>query len=133
MHVYVTCNTTKVTKRILKMTRRLRHIKQVEVGTMLSDWQTQDMHRHRPGTKRYRGLGKALTLVRPHSLYEMEHSKAYGRKLTRIAKRSSRSKRKRDYVLPTSYLLASQRPILREVLQDKLIGRFQTLRDSIRW
>jgi hypothetical protein len=129
----VTLDTDKVSKRVQKMLRRLRHVKSVEVGMLLSDWQTDDMHRHRPGTKRFRRLGKAQTIVRPHSQYEIERSRQFGRRLTRIAKRSARSKRHKDYVLPFAFLRWSQRPIVREELMDALRERVHKLAQSIRW
>lgn len=129
----VTCDTSKVMKRIWKMIRKIRHVKEVEVGMVLSDWQSDDMHRHRPGTKRFRRLGKATTLVRPHSLYEMERSQKYGRRLTRVAKRSSRSKKRKDYVLPAAYLRVSQRPIVRAELMEQLNKRVAELVKGIHW
>jgi hypothetical protein len=124
----ITVDSAAVEKRILKMYYRIRHVKAVEVGTLLSEWQTDDMHRQRPGTKRVRRYGIARTIIRPHSLYEMRASRKYQQRVARRLK-SKRAKLKP----PRIYLKTSTRPILRAVLLDQLKGRVRELAASIHW
>ena len=94
-------DTTAAHKRIAKMIGRIRHIKQVEVGSLLSDWQVQDMHRKRPGTKRIRSRGVAATIIRPHSRYEMQRGERFAQREMRRAKAAQR--RHANFMLPRTY------------------------------
>ena len=125
------CDTESVVKRLTKMRAHIQHVKEVEIGNMLSDWQTQDMHRKHPATKRIRSRGIARTTIRPHSLYEMKRSRKFGQRLVRRAK--SAAKRHLKFEVPTVFMHTSQRPILRHSLLLMLQSRFKTLAQSIKW
>lgn len=125
----ITLDTSALEKRITRMIYRIQHVKRVEVGQVLSDWQVDDMHRHRPGTKRNRGMGTASTIVRPHSLREMQRSRKFGQTMGRII----RSKRRKNKVVPRTYLRTSTRPILRAELFEKLKERVHALVARIHW
>jgi hypothetical protein len=105
---------------IAGMLRRIDHFKRVDIGQGLSEWQTDDMHRNRPFTMRNRKAGRATTLIRPHSRYEVNRSRAAQRRLTRRAKRPS-------YTGPTQIRHWSTRPILRSELYESLITRMTDL------
>jgi hypothetical protein len=109
-----------ITKRLYVMAARIRHFKAVDIGATLSTWQTDDMHRHRPFTKRLKRAGKASTLIRPHSRYEM----------TRSRRAASRLRRRRKPPRPKT----STRPILREELDAQLQKRLvEALHQKIHW
>jgi hypothetical protein len=109
-----------ISKRLWVMAARIRHFKAVDIGATLSAWQTEDMHRHRPFTKRLKRAGKASTLIRPHSKYEM----------TRARKAASRLRRRRKPPRPRT----STRPILREELYVLLQKRLaEALHQKIHW
>jgi hypothetical protein len=71
------------------MLHKIDHFKRVDIGTVLSDWQVEDMHRNRPFTLRSRARGRASTVIRPHSRYEVNRSRMAQRRLARRAKRKS--------------------------------------------
>jgi hypothetical protein len=112
------------------MVRQLRHFGQVGIGTVMSDWQVEDMHRNRPFTKRNGGAKTASTLVRPHSRYEVNRARKAQRRVARRA-------RKHGQLLT----LVSQpdrprstRPILRAELEMKLHERMsEALRKQLQW
>ncbi len=106
-------------KRLGDMLGHLRHFKAVDLGHVLSDWQTEDLHRKKPFTMRFRGAGKASTRVRPHSRYEVMHSRRYQRSLRRHA------------LVPTRI---STRPILRAELYPELWDRFtKAVAEKLHW
>lgn len=92
-----------ITAKLNGMLHRIDHFSRVEMGQIMSDWQTHDMHRKKPFTKRWRR--KVQTRVRPHSLREMQRSKLYVRR------------EKRHHLIPRHW---SSRPILRAILESKL-------------
>jgi hypothetical protein len=99
-------------KRLDDMLRKVRHFKAVDIGQELSAWQTEDMHRKRPYTKRNRRRGVASTVIRPHSRFEMGHRRRVARRLIRKGR-----------YLPRW----SSRPILRDVLLERLQNRLDIL------
>jgi hypothetical protein len=122
--------------RLQKMIWKIDHFKRIDIGSELSDWQTQDMHRHRPFTMRSRRAGRAATVVRPHSLYETKASVKYQSGLERkAASKAKRARSKRNLrALALWQRKTSTRPILREELGQKLVARMaRLLADKIRW
>jgi hypothetical protein len=115
---------------IAGMIRKIGHFKTVDIGQQLSDWQSEDMHRHRPFTMRKRGV--ASTTIRPHSLWEMtgEHGgfvRKQGRRLQSRATRRLRSVKRRVRRFST-------RPILRAELYQELVERMnRALREKLTW
>jgi hypothetical protein len=105
-------NSLAAEKRITNMLRKVRHFKAVDIGQEMSAWQTEDMHRQRPYTKRNRRRGVASTLIRPHSRYEMGHRRRAARRLIRKGRYVPRW---------------STRPILRDVLLERLQNRLDIL------
>ena len=99
------------------MLHRIRHFSQVEMPHVMSDWQTHDMHRKAPFTKR--GRRRVWTRVRPHSLKEMQRSKIVYRRARR---------RHQD---PHRW---STRPILRAILEAKLFTDMtEAFQRAIHW
>jgi hypothetical protein len=110
---------------VTDMLKKIDHFKAVDIGAEMSAWQTEDMHRHRPFTMRSRRAGRATTKIRPHSLYEMKHSRSAQRRFLRRA-------RKLPYV--ADYRHWSTRPILRDELEQRLVDRMTTLlNEKITW
>jgi hypothetical protein len=117
-------------ERLDGMIEKIQHVKHVEVGQTLSDWQTQDLHRRRPFTMRSRAKGKATTVLRPHSLFEIRRSIAYqrrmGRKVARGGKRAMQTFSRWE-------VKTSMRPILRSELEERIYERVMALRERLRW
>jgi hypothetical protein len=106
----------------------------VEMPRELSQWQTEDMHRKRAGTKRKRWRAhktSAVTLIRPHSRYEVQRSRAYQTGL----RRRIRSKRKRpSEAIVAARLRRSTRPILRESLYQAFTQRLTAaFHETVSW
>jgi hypothetical protein len=113
----------KLDRRLETMLHRIDHFAKVDMGHVMSDWQTQDMHRHRPFTMRSRR--KVQTKVRPHSLREVLGAKRFRAKLA--GKRlPHRPKLRRGRW--------STRPILRaELLNALYMHMTDALHSFIRW
>jgi hypothetical protein len=111
-----------ITDSLRSVLNRIDHFGYVELGEIMSDWQTGDMHRKRPFTMRTRGrrsLRKVATTVRPHSRYEMQGEH---RALLRA---------KRRHQLPHHW---STRPILRASLESSLFDKMtEAFHAAIRW
>jgi hypothetical protein len=105
-------NSLAAERRITDMLRKVRHFKAVDIGQEMSAWQTEDMHRKRPYTKRNRRRGVASTVIRPHSRYEMGHRRRVARRLIRKGRYVPRY---------------SSRPILRDALLERLQSRLDIL------
>src|SRR5262245_52792760 len=89
------------------------------MSTEMSDWQTEDMHRDKPYTKRNVRAKTVLTRVRPHSLKRMRKSERVRKRLRKRALFPSRT---------------STRPILRQVLIDKLGERMgEMMAERLQW
>src|SRR5262245_25161793 len=50
-------------ERVDNMAEQVEHLKRVDLGNELSDWQTEDLHRNRPFTMRSRAKGRAATVI----------------------------------------------------------------------
>jgi hypothetical protein len=117
---------------IAGMIRKIDHFKRVDIGKELSDWQVEQMHRHKPFTMRNRARGIASTTIRPHSLWEMTHEhggfeRKTGRRLQSRATRRLRSLKRR-------LRRWSTRPILRPELYQELIERMnRALGEKLTW
>jgi hypothetical protein len=145
MSIEIGIDTEALAKRLDGMLVKIDHFKRVDIGAGLSDFQVEDMHRHRPFTMRYRAKGWAVTKVRPHSLFEVERSALaagrvvrYRRALATAAARGAFGKRPRKYrrrhTHQRFYMHTSTRPILREDLVIVLEVRMQNLlEEKIKW
>ena len=109
-----------ISKRLGDMLHRIEHFKAVDIGHELSAWQTDQMHRKRPFTMRARRAGRATTIIRPHSRYEMRHARSAFRRALR-----------HHLAGPVHW---STRPILRGELLDELQTRMgEALNEKIHW
>jgi hypothetical protein len=123
-------------KTIGTMIGRITYFGGVEMPKEMSDWQTDDVHRRKPATKRSRWRAsstKVQTLFRPHSRFETEKSALYQRRLMRRVRRVGTTKRFKqinDYI----QLKRSSRPILRDSLARELEDRMATaMSETISW
>jgi hypothetical protein len=143
MSIEVKIDTDSVIKRIDAMRIKIAHMKRIDIGQELSEWQVEDMHRHRPFTMRRRAAGEASTKIRPHSLLEMLKSEGVALSLKerrhlltgvrRNLKRPRMHKRHRPLVL-REHRHWSMRPILRQELIDRLIDRVgQMVHEKLTW
>jgi hypothetical protein len=131
MSLDISVDTAALSKRMAEMLGKIDHFKRVDLGTGLSDFQTQDMHRNRPFTMRSRARGVAVTKVRPHSLYEMEHSAMATKRIQRYLRSTSKRRRKKA---PRFSAHTSTRPILRPQLLSVLQERMTALlAEKITW
>jgi hypothetical protein len=129
-------DTTAIERRLEEMAERIEHFKSVDIGNELSDWQVQTMHRHRPFTMRSRARGRAATVIRPHSLYEVKRSAAYQRAMGRVSGRvySGRASRRTVARYISWEPHTSMRPILRSTLEQELVEQMvQALQDKLKW
>jgi hypothetical protein len=117
------------------MLQSIDHLKRVDLGRELSDWQTEDLGRNKPFTMRYRRAGKAQTVIRPHSLFEVKRSAAYqrrgARKLIRLTKRPSRK-------AAAAFRLIQQRTSMRAILRAEMLERLverlgEMVKEKLTW
>lgn len=118
-----------------RMIAQIQHFKRVDIGAGLSEFQVQDLHRHRPFTMRSRGRGTAATKIRPHSLFEMQGRVRSERKIKRYVRDLNLGKKvrpKRTRAL--QYLHTSTRPILRAEMYALLEERMvRLLHEKLTW
>jgi hypothetical protein len=109
-----------IDKRLSSMLEKLDHFGRVELGEVMSSWQVGDVHRHRPFTMRWRGRQrKVVTMFRPHSRWEMKRE-------LRLTRRALRR-----HQVPHAY---STRPVLREVMWDRLVSEMTAaFQSAIKW
>src|SRR5262245_47741914 len=116
-----------VEKRLTAMIEKITHLRRIDIGAELSEWQVEDLHRNRPFTMRNRRMGTATTKIRPHSLYEMLRASGVylPTKEQRAAMRAVRKharyplkRRRRKYVYRV-HRHWSHRPILRLIAEDQ--------------
>jgi hypothetical protein len=121
------------------MLQSIDHLKSVDIGRELADWQTEDLHRNRPFVMRYRRAGRAETVIRPHSLFEMKRSVRYqttrGRRLARLlGRRTKRSWLKAQAAFHSFQPQTSQREILRQEMFERLVERLgEMAREHLKW
>lgn len=112
--------TTAVEKCIRIMVARIGRFTYT-MGAEMSDWQTADMKRKQPFTKRNSRAKFVYTTVRPHSKKRMMKRRKLIRRMTR----------KGQYV---GHLVGSNRPILRTELEAKLAERMKGLMEKrLQW
>jgi len=136
----ISIDTSAVENRLAAMHDKIEHFKRVDLGQELSEWQVEDLHRNRPFTMRWR-TGKAQTVLRPHSLYEMLRSEgaALPKKQQMRLVRGIRSKlghplSRKFYKSLREHRHWSTRPILRAEMEAGLWNRMRTLfEEKITW
>jgi hypothetical protein len=135
MAITISIDTKPFLDKVNGMLAKIDHFKRVDIGTGLSEFQVQDMHRHRPFTMRSRAKGQATTKIRPHSLFEMKRSIKAQRRVLRVHKSLAAGKRVRRKSLGAlRYERTSTRPILREEMYSVLMERMIRLRDEkLKW
>jgi hypothetical protein len=124
---------------INRMVQPLEHLRTVDLGRELSEWQVQDVHRNKPFTMRYRRAGRAQTTFRPHSWKQVKKSILYqkrGGKLLPVA--LGRRTRKGFLTAMARYHafqpITSTRPYLRPELVEQLAERLiEMAREQLRW
>ena len=57
------------------MVKKLSHFRRVDIGQEMSDWQVEDMNRHRPFTMRSRAKGRAATVVPLHRSHRRQRQR----------------------------------------------------------
>jgi hypothetical protein len=129
--IWTVVNADTVATRIGKAIGHITYFAGVEMPREMSQWQTEDMHRKRPATKKskWRSHHKSVsTIIRPHSRYETERSRKFQQGLRRRLKRRKRPS------ADQARLRFSTRPILREVLHQRFIERMQqALGETVKW
>jgi len=124
---------------INKMAQSLEHLRTVDLGRELSEWQVQDVGRNKPFTMRFRKAGRARTVFRPHSWKQVKKSILYqrrGGKLLPVA--LGRRTRKGFLTAMARYHafqpITSTRPYLRPELVEQLAERLMEMaQDQLRW
>jgi hypothetical protein len=137
----ITVDVDALEKRVVDMLGKIDHFKRVDIGQQMSEWQSEELHRHKPFTMRSRAKGLATTIIRPHSLYEMLRSEGYALPLKqqRRAVRGLRSHLghplSRKFVRTLrSHRHWSTRPILRAEMEERLWAELLLLRDEkVKW
>jgi hypothetical protein len=125
----------RISNLVTDMINKIAHVKSVDLGATLSQWQTEDLHRHRPLTMRSRAKGRATTVIRQHSLYEMQASAREQRKVKRVITSIEAGKRvRRKSFAHLRFQQKSTRPILRAELLHLLSERMHPLlKDKLQW
>lgn len=98
-------------------------------------WQTDQMHRQNAWSKRVPWRAHragAFTIIRPHSKFEVDRSRAY--QMGQRRKQRAAARRKKPVLIAIANPKTSTRPILRESLLDALAARLSAaLARSITW
>lgn len=106
-----------IMEKIEGMQQKIQHLDHHDILDEVRDWETQDVNRKLPGARRARH-GARVTF-RPHSRYEMLRSRRARRRLMRKGRYLYR---------------VSTRPILRQVMIDRLTERMnELLVEKLRW
>src|SRR6516225_6782530 len=104
---------------INRMAQSLEHLRTVDLGHELSAWQVENVGRDKPFTMKFRRVGRAETVFRPHA-WQVIRSRRYqrrgGRAILRLAARPSL---KAARAVGRFQDLTSTLPILREELIEK--------------
>jgi hypothetical protein len=112
-------DTSAAQERIKGMVEKIRDLSDVEVPKELTAWQTEDMRRHFPHTDHPTATTSETTIYPRSHTYEQTH-KARPFKQRRATSAMPR-------LVGATGRPASQRPILREALYDKLVERMSGL------
>lgn len=120
---------------INRMAQSLEHLRTVDLGHELSEWQVQDVGRNKPFTMKYRRAGRAVTIFRPHSWKQMKRSGRYQRRGQRAVLRlAARPSLKAAHAVGRFQALTSTLPILREELVEKLGERLvEMAKEQLQW
>jgi len=134
-------DTTALVKRITDARNRIIHFKRVDLGAELSAWQVEELHRHRPFTMRFRAAGRAKTIIRPHSLYEMVRSQGATLPVKQQRRLARGLRSKLGHPLGRGFMKTlrqhphwSTRPILRQEMERRLMQRMrECFEEKIHW
>jgi len=134
-------DTTELVKRLQDARNRIIHFKRVDIGAELSAWQVNDLHRHRPFTMRFRAAGRAKTIIRPHSLYEMVRSEGATLPVKQQRRLARGLRSKLGHPLGRGFMKTlrqhphwSMRPILRQEMEHQLREHLhQAFVEKIHW
>ena len=118
-----------------RMAQSIEHMKSVDLGHELSEWQVQDVGRSKPFTMKFRRAGRAQTVFRPHSWKQMKRSGRYQRRGQRaILRLAARPSLKTAHAVGRFQALTSTLPILREELVEKLGERLlEMAKEQLQW
>ena len=107
---------------INRMKQNLEHLRTVDLGHELSEWQVQDVGRSKPFTMKYRRAGRAQTVFRSHSWKRIKRSIAYQRRGSSLLTRALSRRTKKGYLRTMAQYHAFQ-PLTstREILRQELI------------
>jgi len=128
-----------VKHRVDHMLQSIDHLKRTDLGNELADWQTEDMGRNRPFVMRWRRQGRARTVIRPHSLKQVQRSIRYqrsgGRRIARLlARHTPKGFQKAASAFHSFQPITSERPYLREELLEKLVTRLgEMAAEKLQW
>lgn len=121
-----------IEKKLRSMYWKVQRLGMRNIGTELSEWQTEDVHRKRPATKRNRRARTAQTMFRPHSRFEMRNRNKLYRKLERRAKKFGKKHALPVVAVPIKRW--SKRPILRMQMLDRFHERMRELMSAkLKW
>jgi hypothetical protein len=121
------------------MLRQLHEFPEKEMGPEMTDWQTEDMHRQYPYTLVH---GKQVyTVIWPRGLSARQRQAVAERQeramsSQRLGVRTLRKKKRKKYgrrITRKTYQTSKHRPILKEMLFDKLVTRMTALLEQIHW
>src|SRR6516225_11007110 len=124
---------------INRMAQSLEHLRTVDLGHELSQWQVQDVGRSKPFTMKYRRAGRAQTVFRPHSWKQVRKSAAYQRRGGSLLSRALGRRTRKGYLRAMARFhafqpLASTLPILREELIEQLGTRLvEMAKEQLKW
>jgi len=124
---------------INRMVQSLEHLRTFDLGGELSAWQTEDVHRNKPFTMRFRKAGRAQTVFRPHSWKRVKRSILYQRRGSSLLTRALSRRTQKGYLRTMAQYhafqpLASTREILRQELIEQLGTRLvEMAREKLKW
>jgi hypothetical protein len=124
---------------INRMAQSLEHLRTTDLGGELSAWQTEDVHRNKPFTMRYRRAGRAQTVFRAHSWKRIKRSIAYQRRGGSLLTRALGRRTQKGYLRAMAAYhafqpLTSTRAILRQELIEQLGERLvEMAKEKLHW
>jgi hypothetical protein len=141
MDISINMDIEPLMKRFERMSDKINNFKRVGIGSEMSNWQVEDMHRDKPFTMRWRAQGRAQTKVRQHSLYEMLRSQGAAmtlkeqKKIVRGLKGHLKYRVRRGfYKSLQEHRHWSTREILRKQMEEDLMQRMSArMKRDINW
>jgi hypothetical protein len=124
---------------INRMAQSLEHLRTVDLGRELSEWQVQDVHRNKPFTMRYRKAGRAVTTFRPHSWKQVKKSILYQRRGGKLLPMALGRRTRKGFLTAMARYhafqpITSTRPYLREELVEQLAERLlEMAQEQLKW